>query len=212
MTTDIPEVVGFATHHDEPMLFPNRKEAAAYCDDGEEPVALIRLSDYKARLDDIKVLEDQLDAMAEYKVAAHQLIGIPASVGISEPIEGFAKRPQDIMPAVRDMALRIELLEHQAAERDRLLAESRANDKQAMAYLNEVRAIAGGDDFPDMVERVAKLQAKCEHYKAECENLRSIISDLKDWDCDVSGGFLSIPVDLRRRMQEAIDGAMQEVT
>lgn len=46
--TNKPEVVGFATHHDEPMLFPNRKEAADYCDDGEEPIALIRLSDYEA--------------------------------------------------------------------------------------------------------------------------------------------------------------------
>lgn len=71
-----------------------------------------------ALLDEIDLLRDQLDAMAEYKLAAHQLIGIPASVGISEPIEGFAKRPQDIMPAVRDMALRIELLERQAAERE----------------------------------------------------------------------------------------------
>jgi len=56
------------------------------------------------------------------------------------------------------------------------------------------------------------LQAECEHYKAKREELRSIISDLKDWDCDVSGGFLSIPVDLRRRMQEAIDAAMQEAS
>lgn len=86
-----------------------------------------------ALMDEIDLLRDQLDALAEYKLAAHQLIGIPASVGISEPIEGFAKRPQDIMPAVRGMALRIELLEHQAAERDRLLAESRAD---AQAYFD----------------------------------------------------------------------------
>lgn len=39
---------------------------------------------------------------------------------------------------------------------------------------------------------------------AENEQLRCIISDLKDWDCDVRGGFLSIPVDLRRRMQDAL--------
>lgn len=41
----------------------------------------------------------------------------------------------------------------------------------------------------------------------EIERLRSIISDIKDWDCDVRGGFLSIPVDLRRRIQNAIDHA-----
>jgi len=44
----------------------------------------------------------------------------------------------------------------------------------------------------------------------EIERLRSILIDLKDWDCDVSGGFLSIPVGLRRRMQEAIDAAMEK--
>src|SRR5690606_23160862 len=52
--------------------------------------------------------------------------------------------------------------------------------------------------------------AERDSLRAECEKLRSIISDLKDWDCDVSAGFLSIPVYLRRRMQEAIDAAMQE--
>ena len=30
----------WATHHDEPMLFPTHKEAEAYCDEGEEPIAL----------------------------------------------------------------------------------------------------------------------------------------------------------------------------
>lgn len=48
MTTNNLEVVAYATHHDEPMLFPNRTEAAAYCDDGEEPLALIHISDYEA--------------------------------------------------------------------------------------------------------------------------------------------------------------------
>ena len=34
------EPVGWATHHDEPMLFPTWREAAMHCDDGEEPIAL----------------------------------------------------------------------------------------------------------------------------------------------------------------------------
>jgi hypothetical protein len=34
------EVKGWATHHDEPMLFPTRDEAVAYCDDDEEPIPL----------------------------------------------------------------------------------------------------------------------------------------------------------------------------
>lgn len=37
------------------------------------------------------------------------------------------------------------------------LVESRANDRQAMYYLNQVREIVGGDDFPDMVERCIGL-------------------------------------------------------
>lgn len=53
-------------------------------------------------------LKDELEKMAEYKMAAHQLIGIPASVGVTEPVEGFGKKPQSIMPAVREMALKIE--------------------------------------------------------------------------------------------------------
>jgi hypothetical protein len=33
--------IAWATHHDEPMLFPTLKEAAMYCDDGEEPIPLV---------------------------------------------------------------------------------------------------------------------------------------------------------------------------
>lgn len=43
------------------------------------------------------------------------------------------------------------------AELETALAESRANDQTAMGYLTEIRAIVGGDDFPDMVKRVAVL-------------------------------------------------------
>lgn len=73
-----------------------------------------QIADLQAERD---LLREQLDAMEEYKMAARHLIGIPASVGICEPIEGFAARPQDIMPAVRDMALKIEALQ---AECERL--------------------------------------------------------------------------------------------
>lgn len=50
------------------------------------------------------------------------------------------------------------------------------------------------------VERWKRLLAA----EAENKRLRSIISDIKDWDCDVRGGFLSIPVGLRRRIQDAL--------
>jgi FtsZ-binding cell division protein ZapB len=52
------------------------------------------------------------------------------------------------------------------------LIGARANDRQAMAYLNEVRALVGGDDFPDMVERVAKLQAERDKLREEVLRLR----------------------------------------
>jgi len=34
-------VISWATHHDEPMLFPTRAEALQYCDEGEPPIALV---------------------------------------------------------------------------------------------------------------------------------------------------------------------------
>ena len=34
------EPAAWMTHHDEPMLFPSRAEAAQYCDDDERPIAL----------------------------------------------------------------------------------------------------------------------------------------------------------------------------
>ena len=113
--TNKPEVVGFATHHDEPMLFPNRKEAAAYCDDGEEPVALICLSDYEA-------------------------------------------------------------LQAECEELKRALSESRANDLTAMGYLNQIRQLVGGDDFPDMVRRCEKLRAECEKLGAAMIEAKGHIS------------------------------------
>ena len=35
-----PTPFAWATHHDEPMLFPTLEEAAMHCDDDEEPIAL----------------------------------------------------------------------------------------------------------------------------------------------------------------------------
>jgi hypothetical protein len=36
----LPPPVAWATHHDEPMLFPSRDEAASYCGDDERPIEL----------------------------------------------------------------------------------------------------------------------------------------------------------------------------
>lgn len=51
---------------------------------------------------------------------------------------------------------------------------------------------------------IERLRGENEALQVERDKLCSIISDIKDWDCDVSGGFLSIPVGLRRRMQDAL--------
>ena len=48
-------------------------------------------------------------------------------------------------------------LQEECKELRTALAESRANDRQAMYYLNQVREIVGGNDFPDMVERCREL-------------------------------------------------------
>jgi len=45
------------------------------------------------------------------------------------------------------------------------LAESQANDRTAMGYLSEVRAIVGGDDFPGMVRNVEALRKEAHHGK-----------------------------------------------
>jgi hypothetical protein len=38
----VGEPVAWMTHHDEPMLFPTAAEAAAYCEDDEQPAPLFR--------------------------------------------------------------------------------------------------------------------------------------------------------------------------
>ncbi|HEL3784036.1 TPA: hypothetical protein UM046_004312 [Stenotrophomonas maltophilia] len=38
----VGEPVAWMTHHDDPMLFPTAAEAAAYCEDDEQPVPLFR--------------------------------------------------------------------------------------------------------------------------------------------------------------------------
>ena len=52
------------------------------------------------------------------------------------------------------------------AQQAAALAESRANDRQGMAYLAQVRKVVGGVDFPDMVSRVESQSdalAKAQH-------------------------------------------------
>ena len=58
------------------------------------------------------------------------------------------------------------------------LAESQANDRTAMSYLAEIRAIVSGKDFPEMVRNVATLvevSVELAHY---ADGMDSIIRDL----------------------------------
>ena len=74
----------------------SRGEAVERCIGLEREVK--RMTDAVARIEKLEGMEH----------AARQLIGLPASVGVCEPIEGYVKRPQDIAPAVREMARMID--------------------------------------------------------------------------------------------------------
>lgn len=54
------------------------------------------------------------------------------------------------------------------------LAESRANDRQAMAYLEAVREIVGGDSFPEMIGRVKELLEERDQLLAAIRRLCNI--------------------------------------
>lgn len=45
LSTAMQEIIGWATHHEPPMLFPTREEAMSYCDDDEEPIPLVAAID-----------------------------------------------------------------------------------------------------------------------------------------------------------------------
>lgn len=74
-----------------------------------------------------KYLIDQLyrqrDDYAMHNMAVRQCTGIPRSVGISEPVEGFEDRPQDLAPAMREMALIIAAYKARIAELEAALSE-----------------------------------------------------------------------------------------
>lgn len=60
----------------------------------------------------------------------------------------------------------VEKLQAESLEMVQVLADSRANDRQAMYYLNQVREIVGGDDFSDMVEKVKELKSELDAHRA----------------------------------------------
>lgn len=68
-------------------------------------------------------------------------------------------------------------LQAECEELKRVLSESRANDLTAMGYLNQIRQLFGGDDFPDMVRRCERLQAKCARLQAAMIEAKGYISN-----------------------------------
>lgn len=57
----------------------------------------------------------------------------------------------------KELQGRLEAAENERDALSRMLAESQANDRCAMGYLAEVRAVVGGDDFLDMVQKVKRM-------------------------------------------------------
>ena len=140
-------------------------------------VALVRLADYERLQADYERLQ------AEYKrlQAAHEE-------------ELFCVRQNrdthfgEMMRAIGQ----VDVLQAECEKLRHALFESRANDQQAMAYLSEVRALVGGDDFPDMVRR--------------CERLRKAIRRL----CNIYVVDDYYSGDLREeRLNQAITAAME---
>ena len=100
-----------------------------------------------------KYLIDQLyrqrDDYAMHNMAVRQCTGIPGSVGISEPVEGFEDRPQDLAPAMREMALIIEADNVRIAELEAALGDLLAivSDSTGVAGYHLNGAVAEWGDF-----------------------------------------------------------------
>jgi len=114
---------------------------------------LIRLTDHEAdRAADKAILEQlyrQRDDYAMHNMAVRQCTGIPGSVGISEPVEGFEDRPQDLAPAMREMALIIEADKARIAELEAALGDLLAivSDSTGVVGYHLNGAVAEWGDF-----------------------------------------------------------------
>lgn len=80
--------------------------------------------------------------------------------GLEHGYDSMMRRVNRMKESEDGVYVRFDDYEELQAECEELriaLAESQANDRQDMYYLNQVRGIVGGDDFPDMVERCRDL-------------------------------------------------------
>ncbi|WP_414555738.1 hypothetical protein [Stenotrophomonas forensis] len=68
----VGEPVAWMTHHDDPMLFPTVAEAAAYCEDDEQPVPLFRSPAQAVDLGELRRLSDGWLARSDRLSATQQ--------------------------------------------------------------------------------------------------------------------------------------------
>lgn len=87
-----------------------------------------------------------------------------------------------------------DMWQEQCRSQSAALQEVRANEKQAMAYLHDVREIVGGYDYPEMIQRIRYLES-C---KRDADSLRSQVETLTGW--------YSNSLDIIRDVTEAIPG------
>lgn len=91
----------------------------------------------------------------------------------------------------------VDALQAECEELRHALFESRANDRQAMAYLNQVRELVGGDDFPDMVRRCEKLRKDAKRYVPLNEAVQRAAAELPEaWEIHLCVVRYSGSVDL----------------
>jgi hypothetical protein len=79
----------------------------------------------------------------------------------------------------RECENEIERLRHEAEYARIQLSEARLEERQAMAYLSTVRKLVGGQNCPDMIERVRVLQAELDAWKGLAAQFSNELDALK---------------------------------
>ena len=87
------------------MLTAATAPTEPYCKDCHS-VGMIHCSDPVncKPADELATLRERVAELESY---FHKMIGVPASVGVCEPIEGYVERPGDAVDAMREMAARL---------------------------------------------------------------------------------------------------------
>lgn len=149
----------------------------------------------------IKLLEEQRDSFTMHKIASRQCIGIPASVGVCEPVEGFADRPQDLAPAMREMALIIEADKARIAELEKrsegllgLYREAESELKQCVidraSFSDELRACTESPGGCGYWREAAKHRTgERDHALARIAELEAYLALAKDQSLAIQAGI-----------------------